>query len=60
MARAKETAYMRPYYTGYFGLERTVHWEARDYWGKLVASGRTRRDCERETRARGYKPIRED
>lgn len=59
MSRQKKPwAYLDKYITGYFGLERTTAWIARDYWDNEVARGRTRRECEQRCRERGYAPQR--
>ena len=53
----KPTAYLTKVRDGYFMLEYTYHWVARDYWGNQVASGRTKRECQQETRRAGYTPV---
>ena len=53
------TAYIKPYYNGYFMFERTRTWIARDRFGNQVAGGRTRKECESETRRAGYTPVRD-
>lgn len=55
----RPTAYLKPYYNGWFMLERTTTWKAVDQWGNTVARGRTRRECEQETRRAGYTPVRD-
>lgn len=55
----RPTAYIKPYYNGYFFLERTVVWRATDRWGNHVASSRTRKECEAECRRAGYTPVRD-
>lgn len=54
---SKPTAYLAKEKTGYFMLEYTYRWVARDYWGNQVASGRTKRECQQETRRAGYTPV---
>ena len=56
--RKRETAYMRGYIVVWIFGKPTRRWESRDYWGKLVASGSTRKECESETRMAGYTPVR--
>lgn len=59
MRSYKPVAYIAPYITGHFCFEPIKEWLAKDYWGQTVASGRTRRECERECSTAGYKPVRE-
>lgn len=59
MIKGRPTAYMKPYYNGYFFLERAVTWRATDDWGNHVASASTRKECEAECRRAGYTPIRD-
>jgi hypothetical protein len=54
---SKPTAYLAKERTGYFMMEYTYRWVARDYWGNRVASGRTKRECQQETRKAGYTPV---
>ena len=53
----KPTAYLTKVRDGYFMLEYTYRWVARDYWGHQVASGRTKKECQQETRRAGYTPV---
>ena len=53
----RPTAYMKPYYNGYFFLGRSVVWRATDYWGNHAASASTRKECEAECRRAGYTPV---
>lgn len=53
----KPTAYLTKIRDGYFMLEYTYRWVARDYWGHQVASGRTKKECQQETRRAGYTPV---
>ncbi len=55
----KPRAYMRKEINGHWCFEPTVRWVARDIWDVLVASGKTRKECEKNTRDSGYVPIRE-
>ena len=57
MIKGRPTAYMKPYYNGYFFLGRAVTWRATDDWGNHVASASTRKECEAECRRAGYTPI---
>lgn len=59
MIKGRPTAYMKPYYNGYFFLGRAVTWRATDDWGNHVASASTRKECEAECRRAGYTPIRD-
>lgn len=60
MARyAKPTAYLEKFCNGWFMMERTYIWKATDNWGNTVATGRTRKECERDCRAAGYSPVRD-
>lgn len=54
---AKQHAYLEKVRDGYFMLEYTYRWVARDYWGHQVASGRTKKECQQETRRAGYVPV---
>ena len=54
----KPRAYLAKYRTGYFGLEYTYRWIAKDAYGCQVASGYTRKECEAECRRNGYAPER--
>ena len=56
---AKPTAWIKQECTGWFMLEPSYSWVARDTWGNWVASGRTRKDCEANCRERGYVPRRD-
>lgn len=58
MKTRKPRAYLNKYRTGYFGLEYTYRWITKDYWNNLVASGKTRKECEAECRRNGYVPER--
>ena len=51
----KEHAYLKEH-TGWFMWEPMFRWVARDYWGHQVASGRTKKECQQETRRAGYVP----
>ena len=55
--RTKERAYLEKVSNGWFMLERTTTWVARDYWGNAVAYGKTRKDCEENCRYKGYVPV---
>ena len=52
----KPRAYLERVRNGYFMTSYCYMWVARDTWGNWVASGRTRKDCESETRRAGYVP----
>ena len=52
----KEHAYLKKEHTGWFMWEPMFRWVARDYWGHQVASGRTKKECQQETRQAGYVP----
>lgn len=54
----KPRAYMEKEIIGHWCFEPDVRWVARDRWGNWVASGRTRKDCEKECRTHGYVPER--
>ena len=55
----KEHAYLTKEQAGWFMLEYTYRWVARDCWGNTVASARTRKECEQETRRAGYVSVAE-
>lgn len=52
------TAYLTGIITVYPVGKPTRRWEARDRWKHLVASGSTRKECERNTRLAEYTPVR--
>lgn len=54
---SKPTAYLAKEKTGHFMLEYAYRWVARDRWGNLVASRRTKKECQQETRRAGYTPV---
>jgi len=54
----KPRAYLEKLCNGYFVFSPVFCWRSTDRWGNLVAYGRTRKECERNTRERGYVPER--
>ena len=58
MARQrKPRAYLRKIRSGYWGFEYSYAWRADDAWGNYITQARTRKECEREVRERGYAPT---
>lgn len=58
MKERKPHAYLEKVINGYFYFEPTTRWIARDRWGNWIASGKTRKECEKECRLYGYVPTR--
>ena len=56
---SKPRVHLEQYYNGYFMLERTKSWVAKDDFGNYVTSARTRKECEAECRRLGYCPERD-
>ena len=56
MKTYKPRAYMRKVCNGWWMLEPTYEWRAYNDWNNYVASGRTRKECERACRLEGYVP----
>ena len=55
----KPRVHLEQCYNGYFMLERTKSWVARDDFGNYVTSARTRKECEDKCRRLGYCPERD-
>lgn len=53
---SKPSCYLEKYRTGYFGLEYTYSWIARDNWNNEVARAKTKKECEYKARLNGYTP----
>lgn len=56
--KRKPRVYLEKEIIGQFMLEPTVKWVARDFWGNMITTGDTRRECEAECRLHGYVPER--
>lgn len=56
MRARKPNCYLEKRWTGYFMMEYTYCWYAFDDYNNVVATGKTRKDCENVARAAGYTP----
>ena len=56
MSNRKPSCYLQKVRSGYFMLDYLYHWEARDNWDHLIATGRTKKECMKEAREAGYTP----
>lgn len=56
MRQCKPRAHLQRECTGWFFLDPYFRWVARDRWNNWIASGNTRKECEEETRKKGYVP----
>lgn len=57
MARkSKPRAYIKKVFCGHWMFEPVSEWRAYNDWGNYVASGKTRKECEKECRLYGYVP----
>ena len=54
----KPSCWLERKYIGNWLFEPLIEWIAYDAWGKEVARGHTRRDCEKGARENGYVPRR--
>lgn len=50
-------AYLKKYASVCLVGKPIVYWEARDYFGKLIAHERTKKECEAACRWKGYRPV---
>lgn len=52
----KESCYLEKKCVGYWGLGYVYKWIAYDTWNHEVARARTKKECEKNARMRGYTP----